>query len=59
MAGIESYGAYIPIYRLNREELAKVWGGGYRKGERAVANCDEDSITMAVEAVLDCLGGIA
>jgi hydroxymethylglutaryl-CoA synthase len=58
MAGIESYGAYIPIYRLNREELAKVWGGGYKKGERAVANCDEDSITMAVEAVLDCIGGI-
>lgn len=58
MIGISSYGAYIPIYRLSREELARVWGGGYGKGERAVANCDEDSITMAVEAVLDCLNGM-
>jgi 3-hydroxy-3-methylglutaryl CoA synthase len=58
MVGIQSYGAYIPIYRLNREELAKVWGGGYRKGELAIANSDEDSITMAVEAAVDCLNGI-
>jgi 3-hydroxy-3-methylglutaryl CoA synthase len=58
MAGIASYGAYIPIYRLSWEELGKVWGSGYRKGERSVANCDEDSITMAVEAVTHCLNGI-
>ncbi len=58
MVGIRSYGAYIPIYRLSRDEIGKVWGSGSRKGERTVANCDEDSITMAVEAVLDCLSGI-
>jgi len=58
MVGIMSYGAYIPIYRLSREEIEKVWGGGSRKGERVVANCDEDSITMAVEAVINCLSGI-
>jgi hydroxymethylglutaryl-CoA synthase len=58
MVGIMSYGAYIPIYRLSRDEIGKVWGGGSRKGERVVGNCDEDSITMAVEAVLDCLSGI-
>jgi len=57
-AGIVSYGAYVPIYRLSREEIAKVWGGGFRKGEKAVANCDEDSITMAVEAATDSLKGI-
>lgn len=57
MVGIVSYGAYVPIYRLSREEMARVWGAGYGRGERAVANCDEDSITMAVEAVLDCLNG--
>ena len=57
-AGIVSYGAYVPIYRLSREEIAKVWGGGFRKGEKAVANCDEDSITMAVEAAIDSLKGI-
>jgi hydroxymethylglutaryl-CoA synthase len=28
------------------------------RGEKAVANADEDSITMAVEAVLDCLNGM-
>lgn len=58
MVGILSYGAYIPLYRLSREELSRVWGGSYGKGERAIANCDEDSITLAVEAVINCLDGI-
>ncbi|MBM4463281.1 MAG: hydroxymethylglutaryl-CoA synthase [Chloroflexi bacterium] len=57
MAGIVSYGAYIPIYRLSRAILGQVWGGG-GKGEKAIANWDEDSITMAVEAGTDCLKGI-
>ena len=56
-AGIVSYGAYVPIYRLSREEIVRVWGSGYRKGEKAVANCDEDSLTMGVAAALDCLKG--
>lgn len=58
MLGIVSYGAYVPIYRLSREEIAKVWRSGSTRGEKAVANCDEDSITMAVEAAVDCLTGI-
>ncbi|MDY7034656.1 MAG: 3-oxoacyl-[acyl-carrier-protein] synthase III C-terminal domain-containing protein [Thermodesulfobacteriota bacterium] len=57
MAGIISYGAYIPIYRLSKSEIARMWEKGPRKGEKAVANSDEDSITMAVEAVIDCLRG--
>jgi len=56
-AGIVSYGAYIPIYRLSRAEIVKVWGEGFGRGEKAIANCDEDSITMAVEAGIDCLKG--
>src|SRR3972149_3068886 len=56
-AGIIAYGAYIPIYRLARAEIAKVWGGSGR-GERAVANSDEDSLTIGVEAGIDCLRGI-
>lgn len=56
MAGIVSYGAYIPMYRLSRAVLGQVWGGG-GKGEKAICNCDEDSITMAVEAARDCLKG--
>ena len=57
MIGIKSYGAYIPIYRLSESELARAWGGRGGRGERAVANYDEDSITMAVEAAIDCLNG--
>ena len=57
MTGIVSYGAYIPIYRLKRDEMARAWSRGSVGGERAVANFDEDSATMAVEAVIDCLKG--
>jgi hydroxymethylglutaryl-CoA synthase len=53
MIGITSYGAYVPLYRLSREALAK----GAR-GEKAICNFDEDSLTMAVAAVIDCLAGI-
>jgi hydroxymethylglutaryl-CoA synthase len=58
MAGIVSYGAYIPFYRLNRAEIARAWGAAGSPGERAVANYDEDSLTMAVAAARDCLKGI-
>ncbi|MFC1944326.1 hydroxymethylglutaryl-CoA synthase [Chloroflexota bacterium] len=58
MVGITAYGAYIPIYRLGQAELARAWGGTPRPGEKAVANWDEDSITMAVEAALDCMGNM-
>ncbi len=56
-AGIVSYGAYVPIYRLSREEIVRVWGSGSREGEKAVANYDEDSITMGVAAAINCLKG--
>jgi hydroxymethylglutaryl-CoA synthase len=59
MAGIASYGAYIPIYRLNRAEITNAWGGMFPvPGEKAVAGYDEDSITMAVAAARDCLKGV-
>ncbi len=58
MAGIISYGAYIPYYRLNRADIAKAWGSGASPGEKAVANYDEDSLTMAVAASMDCLKGV-
>jgi hydroxymethylglutaryl-CoA synthase len=57
MTGITSFGAYIPFYRLSHREIARAWGGRAGEGERAVANVDEDSITMAVEAVRDLLAG--
>jgi len=57
MAGITSYGAYIPRLRL---PLAMIGGGVPKPGgpEKAVANWDEDSITMGVAAAIDCLGGV-
>lgn len=63
MVGITSYGAYIPRYRLNRKTIFSAMGwfnsatAGVARGEKAVANYDEDSITMAVAAAHDCLKG--
>lgn len=57
-AGIVSFGVYVPYYRLSRDLIAKAWGGRSMGGERSVANHDEDSITMAVQAAINCLGGI-
>jgi hydroxymethylglutaryl-CoA synthase len=58
MAGIISYGAYIPFYRMSRAEIARAWGSAPTPGERAVANYDEDSLTMALAAALDCVKGM-
>jgi len=55
VAGITSYGVFIPIYRLSRDTIAQAWGRGSLGGERSVANNDEDSITMAVNAAFECL----
>jgi hydroxymethylglutaryl-CoA synthase len=57
MVGITSFGGYVPYYRLAHKEIARAWGGRAGDGERAVAGVDEDSITMAVEAVRDSLQG--
>jgi 3-hydroxy-3-methylglutaryl CoA synthase/uncharacterized OB-fold protein len=58
MAGIISYGAYIPLWRLSRDAIAEAWESASTGGERSVANNDEDTITMATEAAIDCLGGL-
>jgi len=50
MVGITSMGVYVPFLRLGLGAIKK----GLR-GERAFANFDEDSITMAVAAAIDCL----
>ena len=52
MAGIAGAAAYIPRYRLPREIIAKEWGQPSAGGERAVANHDEDSLTLAMNAAL-------
>jgi len=63
MAGITSYGAYIPWYRMNRKVIFEQMGwfnaatAGVARGEKAVANYDEDTISMAASAALDCMKG--
>jgi hydroxymethylglutaryl-CoA synthase len=62
MAEILSFGAYVPLLRLQRSAIfeANRWFApglkGLAKGERSIANWDEDVLTMAVEAARDCLG---
>ncbi|MDP6511066.1 MAG: 3-hydroxy-3-methylglutaryl CoA synthase, partial [Dehalococcoidia bacterium] len=59
MVGITSFGAYVPLFRMPRAEIARAWGiAALGEGERAVRNYDEDSLTMAVEACQDCLRGV-
>ncbi|MBM3132211.1 MAG: 3-hydroxy-3-methylglutaryl CoA synthase [Chloroflexi bacterium] len=58
MIGITSYGAYIPWHRIDRKGYLNAFGGFAIPGEKAVAGFDEDSITMGVEAGLDCLSNI-
>jgi len=55
MIGITSMGIYLPVYRLGRDEIARAWGGRSAGGAKAVAGYDEDTVTMAVAAALECL----
>jgi len=56
MTGIVSYGAYVPLTRL---PLSLIQGRPAKDGgpEKAFAYYDEDAVTMAVSAALDCLRG--
>lgn len=59
--GIHGWGAYVPRFRLPMEEIARQWGWSEHQWkalgmiEKAVANVDEDSITMGYEASLNAL----
>jgi hydroxymethylglutaryl-CoA synthase len=62
MTGITSFGAYVPRYRMSRKTInaAIGWFNSVGvPGEKAVANYDEDSITMAVAAGTDCLSELS
>ncbi|OZA76030.1 MAG: 3-hydroxy-3-methylglutaryl CoA synthase, partial [Caulobacter sp. 39-67-4] len=62
MVGIAAWGAYAPRLRLSRKAVveANAWVApnlkSKGKGERSMANWDEDALTMAVEAARDALG---
>ena len=62
MTGIVAFSAYVPRYRLSRKTISSATGwlgqAGRVGGEKAIASYDEDSITMAVTASLNCLSEI-
>ena len=60
MIGIKAYGVSVPYYRLKREDIHRAWQTMPfpMKGERTVANFDEDSLTLGVAASMDCLAGL-
>ncbi len=49
-AGIVSWGAYLPYWRLERSAIAEALGVPAGKGTRSVAGYDEDTTTLGVEA---------
>jgi hydroxymethylglutaryl-CoA synthase len=63
MTGITSFGAYVPWLFLDRKTIFAAMGWfnpatfGVARGQKAVANHDEDTLSMAVEAGRDCLPG--
>ena len=62
MAGIISYGAYVPYHRINRKTIFSAMGwldaATNVKGEKAICNYDEDTVTMAVTAGIHCLKNV-
>ncbi len=66
-AGIVSYGAYVPRYRITPAEIGRVWGSdgdsvgqGLNVVRKSVPAPDEDTITISTEALRTALarGGI-
>ena len=50
MVGITDYTEYVPRCRLRRDLIAEQWGAKSIGGMKAVANFDEDALTLAFEA---------
>src|SRR5208337_582486 len=63
MVGITAYGGYIPRYRLSRMLIIQNMAWYFpvimavAGGEKAIANWDEDALSMAVAAAYDCMAG--
>ena len=61
-AGIVSYGAYVPRYRITPDEIGRVWGvdgaamgAGLGVKRKSVPAPDEDTITISTEALRTAL----
>jgi len=63
MVGITGYGGYIPRNRISRMLIVQNMAWYFpvimavAGGEKAVANWDEDAVSMAVAAGYDCMAG--
>jgi 3-hydroxy-3-methylglutaryl CoA synthase len=61
--GILDFGMYIPHFRVARSDIGEAWRLEQAMplliGERSVAGYDEDSLTMAVEALLQAMAAHA
>lgn len=62
MTGIISYGVYVPKFRIEIEEIAKVWDedpesikNGLRVKQKSAPGLDEDTATIAVEAARNAI----
>lgn len=64
MKGITNYGVSLPYYRIKRETILEAMGwfnpglAALKSGEKAVANHDEDSLTLAVAAGQSCFSDV-
>ena len=61
MVGIVSYGGYVPRYRIETKEIARVWGKDESIGKglgvfsKSVPGPDEDVATISVEAARNAM----
>jgi len=53
---VVSAGASAPALRLRGSEVAAAWGTAGSKGEVALCDSDEDTLTLAWQAAIDALG---
>lgn len=65
MAGIISYGVYVPLYRLRTSDIAAVWGKEDKTAQslgvysKTVAGHDEDAVTLGFEAAISAINRIS
>ena len=63
MIGVTAFGGYVPRYRMSRMTIIQNMAWYFpvimavAGGEKAVANWDEDAVSMAVAAAYDCMAG--
>jgi 3-hydroxy-3-methylglutaryl CoA synthase len=60
MKGIVGHAVRIPAYRIAREEIGRAWQTSSPPGHKRAVRFDEDALTLAAAAALDChrsLGG--